>query len=218
MMSENILNDLEFITIPAGRHELGWRFSAQITPEVLEQIANFQPLDEFLQQFSPKREVHLPAFRIAKTTIGVEALLGNVYELEHLTTLAEYCDALDAVLAPAGMRLPTEDELEVACGGALFSWGMEIPDGVPYDKQTTFTQHKVPNQYGLLLDNDPYGPEIVRQVLKLGNGGESLCGAYPWPIAWLTLASSWFVDDDRLQGYLPEFMEWTSVRPIRIES
>jgi hypothetical protein len=215
-MSENILNNLEFLTIPAGTYSLGWHFSEQISAEILEQINTFQPLNEFLSQFSPQREIHSPAFTIAKTTIAVEALLGNVYELDHLTTLSEYCNALDAVLAPAGMRLPTEDELEVACGGALFSWGMEIPDGVPYSKKTTFTQHKVPNQYGLLLDNDPYGPEIVRQVLKLGDGGESIHGAYPWPIAWLSLASSWFLDDDGLQGCLPEFMECTSVRPILI--
>jgi hypothetical protein len=213
---EQLLNDLEFITIPSGAYQLGWRFADRLTAAMVAEINDFYPFDLFLQNFSPPRDIHLPTFAIAKTTISIEDLLGSAYKLENIATIEELCNAIDALLAPVGMRLPTEDELEAACGGGLFAWGMEIPDGIPYNDLTTFTQHQEPNQSGLLLNSDPYESEIVRNVLKLGDGGVSICGGYPRPIAWLSLSPSWFLDDEYLEGCFPEFMECTSVRPVII--
>lgn len=201
---------IEFITIPQGIYELGWHYNDQISAKAKQHISNFLPMREFTTRFSTHRQVDLVSFSIASTALSVEAMV-NYYlseeQIKAISTITVLCDMLDDVLKPRGLRIPTEDEFEVACGGGLFPWGMEIPDGIPYQSETTFQQHKKPNKYGLLLNANPYSVALVKDAFKLGDGGEAICGGYPWPIAWFALASSWSLSDREINDCLSEFIE-----------
>jgi len=130
--------------------------------------------------------------------------------------LEALCAALNDALAPHGLRLPSEDELEAACGGFLFPWGHEVPDGIPWGDETTFKGHKSPNALGLVLNHNPYRVEVVTNAFKLGDGGEAVCGAYPWPVAWLSLSPSYRLVGDSVEDLLTEFLEEARVRPVKL--
>jgi hypothetical protein len=159
--------------------------------------------------------VTLPEFEIATTVVPLCDLLGDPYELE-LATIEDLCDLLDKVLRPGGLRIATEDELEAAAGGSLFPWGQEVPDGIPYGAQTSFVRHRQPNAFGLTLNNNPYKVEVCRTVLKFGDGGCAICGAEPWPIAWLTLSPSYRLTTDDIAEFFPETLEEAYVRPVKL--
>ncbi len=217
--SENTrLDQLAYCEIPAGEHTLGWR-----TPSdpVVTAVSSELPLAEFRKQFSPSRSVSLKPFQIATTPIAVEYLITQDDLAERFEqnqkqeTVDNLCDAIDEILMQDRLRLPTEDEFEAACGDGMFFWGETVPDGVPHLNETDFRGHREANQYGLVLSADPYLSELTRSALKLGDGGASLCGGAPWPFAWMTLASSWRVDDEFVRECFYEFLETTLVRPVR---
>ena len=205
---------MDFVRIGAAEHELGWRFTDSLPDRARAAIEGFSPMDDFLARVSRPRRVHLAEFEIAASpALTVRELLGDVYELE-LYTLEEVCDACDAALRERGWRVPTEDELEAAFGGRLFPWGDAVPDGEPRGDRTTFERHREPTAKGLRVDADTYAVELTRTALKLGDGGEAICGSYPWPIAWLSFCPSFRLAGDSVEELLLEFLETTRVRPV----
>lgn len=98
----------------------------------------------------------------------------------------------------------------------MFPWGDQIPDGVPYGDETSFTAHLAPNQYGLALNANSYCVEIAETAFKLGDGGEAVCGSYPWPIVWLSFCPSYRLVEGATEDLLSEFLEEAQVRPVRI--
>lgn len=207
---------VDFVRIDAGEHELGWRFSQRLPSSARAAIERSVPMGDFVTRFSAYRRVRLPTFDIASSAaLTVEGLLGDVYELDGIETLLDACDACDAALLHQGLRLPTEDELEAAFAGQVFPWGDTVPDGLPYTGQTSFAAHKERTGRGLWPLGDTYHPELTRTALKLGDGGEAVCGGYPWPIAWFSLCPSFRLAGDSVDELLFEFLETTHVRPVR---
>ena len=137
-MHESSLGELQFKTVSAGSHRLGWRFTPDLPTKAAKAITDFIPHDQFFQRFSVDRTVDLPAFAIATTPIAVAELLA-----------------------------------------------------------------------------DPYKVETVHHAFKLGDGGEAICGAYPWPITWLSLSPSWSLGNHDVQDCFLEFIEGAFVRPVR---
>jgi hypothetical protein len=216
MMSSQPPRHLEFATVPGGRFEIGWRFSSQLSDEHWSAIVAFIAKEEFLGQFSTQRTVALPGFAIARESISIDEVLAESQDLDAANTLADVCDLVDRALLPFGMRLPSEDELEVACGGELFPWGTTVPKGVPYGSETSFVRHQEPTSLGVQANSNPYRVELVRTAFKLGDGGTALCGGYPWPIPWFALAGSWTMKGASVEDYLFEFLEEARIRPVRI--
>jgi hypothetical protein len=206
---------MNFTTIPSNTYELGWRFANSLPEDTLKKIDEFITFDDLMQCFSPHRTVTLAAFEIATTTIGFQDLFGNPSDLEEGMTIEALCTLIDEKLALDDLRLPTEDELEAAAGGALFPWGMEIPDGIPYGSETSFVAHKQPNSFGLVLKGDPYCGEICRHAIIFGDGGSAICGGYPWPFAWLSLSPAFRVPSDSISECLPETLEMVYIRPVK---
>lgn len=215
-MSE--LASLRFVDVPAGSHALGFRWRDTLPDDARRGLEAFLPWDELMTRFSPARTVELPAFSIATTTVSAEALLAHLDDDDddHLLSLDDLCAALDHSLAAHQLRLPSEDELEAACGGTLFPWGDQVPDGIPWGDETTFTGHRSTNTLGLQLNDNPYRVEIARAAFKLGDGGEAVCGDYPWPVGWLSFCPSYRLVGDSVEDLLSEFLEEARVRPVRL--
>ena len=122
-------------------------------------------------------------------------------------------------LAEIGMRLPTCDEWEHACGGGaatLFRWGDDSPtDFYPTDTcaedrvlkkiwalslgklaykppAAKWSLHQRPNLFGLRIANDPYRLDLVSDgPLALGgDGGCNICGGAGFFLGWLPLATA----------------------------
>jgi hypothetical protein len=206
---------MEFVTIPSSTYELGWRFTSDLPDDVLAGLRSIMPLNELPRRFSARRRVALTAFEIATTTFPLADLLGDPYELSGIDTIEALCARVDDALAAAELRLPTEDELEAAAGGSLFPWGSEVPEGIPYGALTSFSLHQQPNRYGLRLNSDPYQVELSRHALKFGDGGTSICGGDPWPVAWFALAAAFRLQDDDIADCFVETLEAVRVRPVK---
>jgi len=205
---------MDLITIHGGRFHLGWRFT--LPEEVRLDPETASLVDECIGKCSSERIVALPTFRIARRPIQISDVIGDPYGLEGVSTLHALCEFVDSRLALDGLRLPTEDELEAAAGGTLFPWGMTIPDGIPYGDETSFTEHNEPSVFGLQLLGDPYKVELCRTALKFGDGGVTICGGAPWPLAWLPLAPSFRLIDADITDCFPETLEECYVRPVQI--
>ena len=159
-----------------------------LVPKLGQGSIEFLPRESFFQRFSKRREVELAPFAMATQAIALEALMEELmgpgadeaYEeaLDGLEGLADFCAFVDGHLRHHGLRLATEDELEAACGPGLFVWGDALPDGSPHE--TRFEGHRQANGVGLRFNHDPYAGELTRCAVKLGDGGESICGGYPW--------------------------------------
>ena len=126
---------------------------------------------------SPLHAVSLPALLIA-------------VEHERLTAPAGDTPAL---LAKRGLRMPSPDEWEHACGAGaatLWWWGEQCPDRSPYE-DAAGPQHR-PNAFGLRIARDTYDAELTSEptVVKGGDGGESVCGGYGSFVQWLPLATA----------------------------
>lgn len=201
---------MDFVTIPGGEFDLGWRFGL---PEPLS--SNATAAEAYVARCSPKRRVTLASFDIAREAVRLSELVGDPYELDVLD-LSELCELVDARLAERGLRLASEDELEVAAGGTLFPWGEQIPDGIPHGRETSFVAHQQPNAFGLRLLGDPYKTELARTALKFGDGGTSICGDDSGPLAWLTLSTCFRWMDRDIAECFPETLEETFVRPVRL--
>ncbi|MES2597526.1 MAG: hypothetical protein V4662_19415 [Verrucomicrobiota bacterium] len=188
--------------------------------DAIASIEEFVSWEDILEnRFSKPRTVEIGGFYISEKCLKMEGLMERKPLLfEEAATFADYCDATDRVLKEFGTRLPTEDELEAAFGGDLFPWGSELPDGVPYKSETSFKRHHLPGHKGLVYNSDPYKTELTRSALKLGDGGESICGSYPWPMAWLALSQAYRISPSELDDSdaLYDFMNDAEVRQVRL--
>jgi len=211
----NIVNKMKFVNFDSSECELGWRFNDTLKANELDEIKAFYR-DCFNDFFSPIRTVKVRSFSIAKTTFSWENLFDwEDEELDEVETIEDFCLKINQGLKQYNWRLPTEDEFELACGGHLFSWGNSIPDGIPYGKKTSFSKYKEPNSFGLILNSDTYKSELVDGFLKLGDGGEAVCGGYEWPISWLSLSPSYRYT--RIEECFFECLEDAQIRPVLIE-
>jgi hypothetical protein len=108
--------------------------------------------------------------------------------------LSERPSDMPGALAARGLRMPSADEWEHACGagaGTLFRWGDTCPlDRIPYGDRNG-PQNR-PNAFGLRIAYDTYRSELTSDTTAIhgGDGGESVCGGYGALLAWLPLATA----------------------------
>ncbi|NUP41118.1 MAG: hypothetical protein HOY76_29895 [Streptomyces sp.] len=177
----------EFALIPGGPTALGldldsWRPTPEQTAdyaESLDQGFGYGPdlRAHLAEVLSPPRRPELPAFLMA-------------VEDEDLTAPPA---GTPAALAARGLRMPSPDEWEHACGagrGTLFRWGDDCPlDRIPYGSTGP---HSEPNAFGLHITYDTYRAELTSDPASVhgGDGGESVCGGYGHLLGWLPLATA----------------------------
>lgn len=178
----------EFALVPGGPVRLGFDLDAW-TPTPA-QVADFEesraegygyelPLKEYLAEvLSPVR-----------TATPATVLMAVEDE-----TLTEPADAMAQVLAARGLRMPSADEWEHACGAGadtLFRWGNECPLDEPSYGVGGGVRHE-PNAFGLHIAYDSYATELSadRTAVHGGDGGEAVCGGYGALLAWLPLATA----------------------------
>ncbi|MFF3324245.1 hypothetical protein [Streptomyces sp. NPDC002889] len=181
-------NGQEFALIPGGPVTLGFDLDTwQPTPE---QTADYA---ESLEQgfgYGPDLRAHLALVLSARRSAVLATVLMAV-EDEKLTELPA---DMPAVLAARGLRMPSSDEWEHACGAGadtLFRWGNDCPlDRIPYGDRTG-PQNQL-NAFGLRIAYDTYCTELTSDVTAVhgGDGGESVCGGYGHMLAWLPLATA----------------------------
>ncbi|WP_405015949.1 formylglycine-generating enzyme family protein [Kitasatospora sp. NBC_00070] len=178
----------EFALIPGGTVTLGFDLDAwQPSPE---QAADFTESMEAGFGCGDDLRAHLAELLSPRRSVTLATVLTAVQD-EDLTCPP---DELPAVLAARGLRLPTADEWEHACGagaGTLFRWGDDCPlDRIPYDDPDG-PQHR-PNAFGLRIAYDTYRTELTddRTAVHGGDGGESACGGYGALLGWLPLATA----------------------------
>lgn len=178
----------EFALIPGGRVSLGFDLDAwRPTPE---QTADYA---ESLEQgfgYGPDLRAHLAQVLSPRRSVVLAAVLMAV-EDENLT---EPPADTPAALAAQGLRMPSADEWEHACGAGadtLFRWGGDCPlDRLPYGDRTG--PQNQPNAFGLRIAYDTYSAELTSDATAVhgGDGGESVCGGYGHLLAWLPLATA----------------------------
>ncbi|TDU74488.1 hypothetical protein [Streptomyces sp. KS 21] len=121
------------------------------------------------------------------------ATLATVLMAVENEALTECPAGTPAALAVRGLRMPSADEWEHACGagaGTLFRWGNECPLGEP-SYGGGGLRHE-PNAFGLHIAYDSYGTELSTDPAAAhgGDGGEAVCGGYGDLLAWLPLATA----------------------------
>ncbi|MGW4349941.1 hypothetical protein ACWEL8_33350 [Streptomyces sp. NPDC004690] len=178
----------EYALIPGGPVTLGFDLDAwRPTPE---QEADYA--DSLAHGFGhgPDLRSHLARVLSPRRRAVLPAVLMAV-EAEPLT---EAPADLPALLAARGLRVPSPDEWEHACGagaGTLFRWGDECPlDRDPYGDPTG--PHHTLSAFGLRIAHDPYSAELTGDPTAVhgGDGGEAVCGGYGALLAWLPLATA----------------------------
>ncbi|MCX4545810.1 hypothetical protein [Streptomyces sp. NBC_01565] len=181
-------NGREFALVPGGAVTLGFDLDAwQPTPE---QAADYEESLEEGFGNGPDLRTHLTHLLSRRRRVTLATLLMAV-EDENLT---EPPADMPAALAARGLRMPTSDEWEHACGAGattLFRWGNDCPlDRIPYEDQTGPQHH--PNALGLHIAYDTYRTELTSDVTAVhgGDGGESACGGYGHLLGWLPLATA----------------------------
>lgn len=181
-------NAQEFALIPGGPVTLGFDLDAwQPTPEQTADYA--ESLDQGFG-YGPDLRAHLAQVLSPRRSVTLAAVLMAVGD-ENLTELPA---DMPAALAARGLRMPSSDEWEHACGAGattLFRWGNDCPlDRIPYgDSDGPQNQ---PNAFGLRIAYDTYSTELTSDVTAVrgGDGGESVCGGYGHMLAWLPLATA----------------------------
>lgn len=178
----------DFALIPGGTVTLGFDLEAwKPTPE---QAADYSKSLDHGYGCAPDLRAYLSRFLSPRRTVTVPTLLVAV-EDEPLTAPPP---GMPDALAARGLRMPTPDEWEHACGAGantLFRWGDACPlDRVPYGDDTG--PHNEPNAFGLRIAYDTYSVELtsVNSAVYGGDGGESVCGGYGTLLAWLPLATA----------------------------
>lgn len=178
----------EFALIPGGRVTLG--FDARTWRPTAEQTADYAVSREQGFEYGTDLREHLVRVLSPRRTVVLPTVLMAV-EGEQLT---EAPADMPAVLAERGLRMPTSDEWEHACGagaGTVFRWGDDCPlDRIPYGDLTG--PHNEPNAFGLRIAHDTYSTELTSDTSEVrgGDGGESVCGGYGHLLAWLPLATA----------------------------
>lgn len=181
-------DDREFALVPGGTVRLGFDLDSwKPSPEQLGDYA-----DTLTQGwgFDPDLRSHLAKQLSPPRAVTLSSLLVAV-EDERLT---EAPADMPRVLASRGLRMPSPDEWEHACGAGattLFRWGDDCPlDHVPYGSKTG--PHLEPNAFGLHIAYDVYRGELSSDVSVIhgGDGGEAVCGGYGTLLAWLPLATA----------------------------
>ncbi|MFJ9074671.1 hypothetical protein ACIRO3_05385 [Streptomyces sp. NPDC102278] len=181
-------NGQEFALIPGGSVSLGFDLDTwRPTPA---QAADYAESLEQGYGHGADLRSHLARVLSPRRTVRVATLLMAV-EDEDLTEPPAH---MPAVLAARGLRMPSPDEWEHACGAGadtLFRWGNEAPlDRIPYGDDTG--PHNQPSAFGLRIAYDTYRAELTSDVADVhgGDGGESVCGGYGRMPAWLPLATA----------------------------
>ncbi|MFF0067270.1 hypothetical protein ACFYRC_38440 [Streptomyces sp. NPDC005279] len=181
-------NAQEFALIPGGAVTLGFDLDAwQPTPE---QAADYAESLDQGYGYGPDLRAHLAQVLSPRRNVTLATVLMAV-ENESLT---EPPADMPAVLAARGLRMPSPDEWEHACGagaGTLFRWGNDCPlDRIPYG-DLTGPQNQL-SSFGLRIAYDTYSAELTSDVTAVhgGDGGESVCGGYGHMLAWLPLATA----------------------------
>ncbi|MDB1089094.1 hypothetical protein PJ985_16150 [Streptomyces sp. ACA25] len=181
-------NDQEFALIPGGTVVLGFDLDAwQPTPE---QAADFAESLGHGFGRGPDLRAHLAHVLSPRRRVTLATVLMAV-EAEDLTGLPA---DTPAVLAARGLRMPSSDEWEHACGAGattLFRWGNTCPlDRTPTGDHSG--PHKQLNAFGLRIAHNTYSSELTSDVTAVhgGDGGESVCGGYGCMLAWLPLATA----------------------------
>ncbi|KQV13841.1 hypothetical protein [Kitasatospora sp. Root107] len=178
----------EFALIPGGALTLGFDLDAwQPTPE---QAADYTESVEHGFGCGPDLRAYLREVLSPRRSVTLATLLMAVQDEE----LTEAPGDMPAVLAARGLRLPSADEWEHACGAGadtLFRWGNDCPlDRAPYGEDSG-PRHQA-NAFGLRIAYDTYRTELTSDVTSVhgGDGGESVCGGYGALLAWLPLATA----------------------------
>jgi hypothetical protein len=177
----------EFALIPGGRVSLG--FDGATWKPTARQAADYAESLEQGYGYGPDLRTHLERILSARRSVHLDTVLMAV-EDENLT---EPPADMPAVLAARGLRMPSADEWEHACGAGsdtLFRWGDDCPlDRIPYGDDTG--PHNELNAFGLHIAYDTYRTELTSDVTAVhgGDGGESVCGGYGHLLAWLPLAT-----------------------------
>jgi len=208
-------SDFHFVSVSTGEYELGWRFDG-LLPNRTETVAFMGGEKSFLEQFSPRRKVVLQPFAIASISVAWEDLTEwDESVQDEIDTLPQFCEMVDRELRKISLRLPTEDELEAAAGDGFFAWGNEVPEGIPYGRETNFEKHREPNAAGTLFNHDTYRAELAADgQLKLGDGGAAVCGGYDWPIPWLSLCPAHRFSG--IEEFFWEALENAQIRPVKL--
>lgn len=178
----------EFALVPGGTVTLGldperW----QPTPE---QEADYRRSVEQGYGYGPDLRAHLALVLSPPRRVTLPTVLMAVEDEELTEPPADMPD----VLAARGLRMPSPDEWEHACGAGaatLFRWGDECPlDRIPHGDPAG-VQHR-PNALGLHVAYDTYRTEVTGDPTAVhgGDGGESVCGGYGSLLGWLPLATA----------------------------
>lgn len=127
---------------------------------------------------------------------------------------------IESALADKGCRVPLSDEWEWLCGAGaqtLFRWGDHCEcDRYPTDKSSAeakwrrewalsggrlsnpsdafeweITMHRAANRHGIRIAFNPYRYEVVKEGVRGGDGGGSICGGVGFFLGWLPLATAY---------------------------
>lgn len=178
----------EFALIPGGRVSLG--LDVTTWQPTAHQAADYAESREQGYGSGPDLRTHLARILSPRRSVHLDTVLMAV-EDEHLT---EPPGGMPAALAARGLRMPSSDEWEHACGAGsatLFRWGDDCPlDRIPYGDGTG--PHNELNAFGLRIAYDTYRAELTGDATAVhgGDGGESVCGGYGHLLAWLPLATA----------------------------
>ncbi|MFF8837544.1 hypothetical protein [Streptomyces sp. NPDC015130] len=178
----------EFALIPGGAVMLGFDLDAwRPTPE---QVAAYAQSLEQGFGYGDDLRTHLSQVLSPRRSVTLATVLMAVDD-ENLT---EPPADMPAALAARGLRMPSSDEWEHACGAGattLFRWGDDCPlDHIPYGD--SHGPQNQPNAFGLHIAYDTYRTELTSDATAVhgGDGGESVCGGYGNLLGWLPLATA----------------------------
>ncbi|MFF7362984.1 hypothetical protein [Streptomyces sp. NPDC008125] len=178
-----------FALIPGGEVRIGFDVAAWIpTAEQLRSYREETVAGGF--GFDAGLSAHLAEVLTPRRTVTLPTVLMAV-EAE---SLSDVPSEVPGLLATRGLRPPTPDEWEHACGAGaenLFRWGDTYPSHCsPYGEG--LGPHRLPNAFGLSIGHDVYEAEMTGDPGHVhgGDGGEAVCGGYGTFLGRLPLATA----------------------------